>query len=85
VDPLDIPTEITKLTYSLLDPPVLSQNDAARMLAHFWPAIEAHTREQVAQEIVTGLAEMHDASTTAEHYRPGLRGALRNIHRLARA
>lgn len=52
----DIPTEITKLTYSRVQAlgeaglPVLSQNQTAEFLAHYWPATEAHIREQVAQE-----------------------------------
>ncbi|MFJ6215056.1 hypothetical protein ACIQGZ_17225 [Streptomyces sp. NPDC092296] len=56
----DIPTEITKLVYTspwVGNPATramkLSQNDAAAQLAHYWPAIEAHIREQVATEIET--------------------------------
>lgn len=59
MNPDDIPTEITKLTYSA--PPIdknhngtplhLPQNRAAEQIAHYWPAIEAHIREQVACEI----------------------------------
>lgn len=37
----DIPTSITDLTYTAPGPK-LSQNDAAELLAHYWPAIEAH-------------------------------------------
>jgi hypothetical protein len=91
VNPDDIPTEITKLVYtapkieSYRPSGELSQNQTAEMLAHFWPAIEAHIRQQVAEEVTAGLTAMHDDPTTAEHYRPGLRGALRNVHRLARA
>lgn len=54
----DIPAEITKLIYTLpasaQSPrsfaPALSQNQIADLLAHFWPAIEAHIRQQVAEE-----------------------------------
>lgn len=53
----DIPTEITKLVYTaprIYDPTGYefrpSQNDIAKLLAHFWPAIEQHVREQVAAE-----------------------------------
>lgn len=54
MNPNDIPTEITRLVY---DDPVhrgpraISQNDIARVLAHYWPAIQKHIREQIAQEI----------------------------------
>lgn len=57
MNPDDIPTEITKLTYRSISAlqqvglPVLSQNQTAEFLAHFWPAIEAHLREQIATEI----------------------------------
>lgn len=50
MNPDDIPTTITQLTYTApfatADLPILSQNDTAKMLAHYWPAIEAHVREQ---------------------------------------
>jgi len=55
----DIPTSVTQLVYTA--PPIdenhngkplhLSQNKTAEVLAHYWPAIEAHFREQVASEI----------------------------------
>lgn len=55
--PDDIPTTVTELTYTApwieLSPGngfKLSQNDAAKVLAHFWPEIEAHIRTQIAQE-----------------------------------
>lgn len=58
MNPLDIPTEITKLVYTApeIGGPAtglrsVSQNDMAKLLAHFWPAIEAHLREQIATEI----------------------------------
>lgn len=53
MDPDDVPTEITKLVYTLplSTSQAFSQNQAAALLAHFWPAIEKHVREQVAAEI----------------------------------
>lgn len=57
MDPDDIPTEITKLAYSDPTGASMSQNRAARMLAHYWPAIEAHIREQVAAERLADLRE----------------------------
>jgi hypothetical protein len=52
VDPNDVPTEITKLVYTcpLSISKAVSQNQVAELLAHYWPAIEKHVREQVAQE-----------------------------------
>lgn len=57
--PDDIPTAITKLVYTA--PKVesyrpsgeLSQNQAAELLAHYWPAIEQHIREQIGRELET--------------------------------
>lgn len=63
--PDEIPTDIAKLIYTA--PAVvadggagrkLSQNQAAKFLAHFWPAIEEHIRAQIDQE------------TPAEHQLP---------------
>ena len=42
-----IPTEITMLTYTAPGP-VLSQNGAAEVLAHYWPALQAHFYQQAA-------------------------------------
>lgn len=49
----DIPTEVTKLAYTcpLSISKAVSQNQVAELLAHYWPAIEKHIREQVATEI----------------------------------
>jgi hypothetical protein len=64
VTPDDIPTAVTELTHTA--PPIdknhngaplhLSQGRTVALLAHFWPAIEAHIREQVAQEIEAAMA-----------------------------
>jgi hypothetical protein len=58
VDPNDIPTTITRLVY---DAPriqtsdgntlKISQNQAARMLAHYWWAIERHIRSGIGDDI----------------------------------
>lgn len=51
--PDDIPTEITKLVYTLplANSRAVSQNETAALLAHFWPAIERHIRAQAAAEL----------------------------------
>lgn len=54
MNPKDIPATITRLIYG--DPIhrgqlKISQNDIARSLAHYWPAIEQHIRRQIADEI----------------------------------
>lgn len=53
----DIPTEVTKLVYTcpLSISKAVSQNQVAELLAHYWPAIEKHIREQVNSEIETRL------------------------------
>lgn len=77
MDPDDIPTEITKLVYTApkiggFGPSAvrLSQNEAAEFLAHFWPAIERHVREQVATEPIIARwskgVTHHDGGTTVE-------------------
>jgi hypothetical protein len=49
MNPLDMPSEITALADTC--PLYLKPATVPTVLAHFWPAIEAHIREQVAQEI----------------------------------
>lgn len=53
MDPDDITTSVTRLVY---DAPkirtetrdvALSQNDVARLLAHYWPAIAEHFAQQI--------------------------------------
>lgn len=60
MNPDDIPTSVTQLVYTApeIGGPAtgihsVSQNDMAKLLAHFWPAIEAAIREQVAREITS--------------------------------
>jgi hypothetical protein len=81
MDPLNIPTEITALADTC--PLYLKPPTVPTVLAHFWPAIEAHLREQIAQEVATRLGEIRDDPSTAERYHDGLRYVMRNIHRLA--
>lgn len=63
----DIPTEITRMTYrttqslSAAGLPILSQNQTAVLLAHYWPAIEAHFRNLLADEIETKSQALLDA------------------------
>jgi hypothetical protein len=90
MNPDGIPTEITKLIYtaprveSYRPSGELSQNQAAEFLAHFWPEIEAHAREQVAQEIDAAVDR-----SQAEH--PDIEGmkarrlGLRQAARIARS
>ena len=49
--PDDIPAKIAKLVYTAPRCNPRSENDAAEYLAHYWPAIERHVREQVATDI----------------------------------
>lgn len=51
--PDDIPTEITKLVYTLplANSRAVSQNETATLLAHFWPAIRAHFLNEGAELI----------------------------------
>jgi len=62
MSPDDIPTEITRLTYTAPGP-TLSQNTVAKLLAHYWPAIEQHVRKQVASEIQTIPGHLVDGDT----------------------
>lgn len=64
----DIPTDITHLVYTA--PEIggaatgihsVSQNDMAKLLAHFWPAIEAHIRKHMADQLI------NRASLSANH------------------
>lgn len=53
MDPMDVPTEVTKLVYTcpLSASKAVSQNQVAELLAHYWPAIEKHVRRQVGREL----------------------------------
>lgn len=62
MDADDIPTGITQLTYTAPGP-ALSQNDAAKLLAHYWPAIEQHIRGQVSTEILASPGHVVDGDT----------------------
>lgn len=75
--PDDIPTSVTKLVYTDPCGIVLSQNQAAVFLAHYWPAIEQRIREQVAQELLAvdpvdwALAGQHAGKDAAAIARNG--------------
>lgn len=55
ITPDDVPTSVTQLMDTA--PPAaipwggMTRNQCAALIAHFWPAIEQHIREQVAQEL----------------------------------
>lgn len=51
MDPMDVPTEVTKLVYTAPRTEARSQNQVAELIAHYWPAIEKHMREQVGREL----------------------------------
>lgn len=80
MNPDDIPTAITRETYritrSLIEAgvPVLSQNDTAKFLAHYWPAIEQHIRQQVAEQIDAEIDRDYETRSAANGtaYRAGL-------------
>ncbi|MCZ1012305.1 hypothetical protein [Streptomyces lydicus] len=57
-----IPTDITALAYTAPGPK-LSQNQAAELLAHYWPAIEQHIRAQVSAEILASPGHVVDGDT----------------------
>ncbi|MDX3230576.1 hypothetical protein [Streptomyces sp. ME19-01-6] len=65
MSPDDIPTEITKLVYTcpLSASQGRSQNEVATLLAHYWPAIEQHIRQQVAGEILASGGHVVDGDT----------------------
>ncbi|WP_127455118.1 hypothetical protein [Streptomyces sp. B29(2018)] len=75
-----IPTSITQLTYSAPGP-TLSQNESATLLAHYWPAIEAHVRAQAADDILASpghpadSAPAWDSSRDRDHAARIARGA----------
>lgn len=64
MNPDDIPTEITRMTYRSTQAfsdaglPILSQNQTAVLLAHYWPAIEQHIRGQVRAAALTEAAQV---------------------------
>lgn len=62
VTPDDIPTSVTKLVYTCpLDTSrAVSQNEAAALLAHYWPAIEQHFRRLLADEIAATSQRLLD-------------------------
>lgn len=69
--PDQIPTSITELVDGEQADnlyaqgfPVLSQNDAAKLIAHFWPAIEAHIRKQIARDILNDQTDVPWRYTT---------------------
>lgn len=74
MDADSIPTKITGRVYDL--PAVLpsgtalalSQNDAAYLLAHFWPELERHMREQAVRDVFALTTQSVEGS---EHYRSG--------------
>jgi hypothetical protein len=51
VTPDDIPTSVTKLSETAPNVAMTDPKRAAWALAHFWPAIEQHIREQIAQQL----------------------------------
>lgn len=56
MDPLNIPTSVTKQIYDARSvgagfyPDALSQNDVAEILAHFWPAIREYFAQLLLDE-----------------------------------
>lgn len=85
ISPDDIPAAITRLVYAAphlpaaLDGLVLSQNQAAAVLAHFWPAIEQHIRQQIAEQIDAEIDRDYETRSAANGtaYRAGLSFARR--------
>ncbi|MGW6912533.1 hypothetical protein ACWGB8_01725 [Kitasatospora sp. NPDC054939] len=50
MNPDDIPAAVTQLVYTDPTGIVLSQNQAAAYLAHYWPAIKAHILREAATQ-----------------------------------
>jgi hypothetical protein len=76
MQPDDVPTEVTKLVYTcpMSASRGYSQNEVAAMLAHYWPAIEAHIRAQIADEVQglqTRVAELEEDSAVLSALRAG--------------
>lgn len=77
VTPDDIPTTVTRLVYTA--PKVasyrpsgeLSQNQAAEFLAHFWPEVEQHIREQIAREIEQAAEASANSTVDRPRYERG--------------
>lgn len=82
MDPDDIPTEITKLADT--SPYYLKSATVPVILAHFWLAIEAHIREQVAQEIEAAIDRNRAEYSHIEAMRARRLG-LRQAARIARS
>ena len=70
----DIPVKITKHIYTMSGA-VVSQNEAADIVAHLWPAI----REHFVTAIVADLEELHDDPATIDRYRAGMLKAIRRV------
>jgi hypothetical protein len=81
MDPDDVPASVTKLVYTDPDNPSVSQNAIAVTLAHYWPAIERHIREEVASELASlGIVDLSSHRTGyAEGWNDALRGACNRI------
>lgn len=80
MNPKDIPATITRLIYG--DPIhrgqlKISQNDIARSLAHYWPAIEQHIRRQIAQQIEAAAPNRPNLSATLAAMQAGYEAAAR--------
>ncbi|KIQ67030.1 hypothetical protein TR51_06475 [Kitasatospora griseola] len=69
ISPDDIPPQITALADTA--PYWINPRSTPALLAHYWPAIEQHIREQVAQEIERrictwkGMGDMAEATNEA--------------------
>ncbi|WP_438489526.1 hypothetical protein [Streptomyces sp. S186] len=74
MDPMDVPTEVTKLVYSAPRTEARSQNEVAELLAHYWPAIANHVRRQVLREAAAIGRELSRKGYSAEEIAKKLDG-----------
>jgi hypothetical protein len=70
----DVPVSITRHIYTMSGA-VVSQNEAADIVAHLWHGI----REHFITAIVADLEELGSDPATPDHYRPGIRKASNRV------
>lgn len=82
MDPMDVPTEVTKLVYTcpLSASKAVSQEQVAVLLAHYWPAIEKHVRAQALDEAADAVSAHQEAQ---DEHMGGMDRAAEVLRRMA--
>lgn len=75
----DIPLEIAALAETA--PCWINPSSTPRLLAHFWPAIEEHIREEIAQAIEQAIVRPQTSAPTLS----AMDAAYRHAARIARS